>query len=452
MSEISFDNLCDILKLLPAKSLLRFRCLSKAHCSLIDTPDFINLHLSQSIITNTNRSSIIIHSNKIYTIDLDSPARQLVECDYPFINLCLIVGSCNGLIALYHPQEGMFMWNPSTKMHQKRVFDIFVSHRHKNSFFVLPTTSPLSEIAGPFLTVHSIVLSNEAQKKNFCVYETQKCQKPHQKLPYVWRPSYKNRRSDDYDLLDGFGCDPVSDDYKWIRVRTMHKENHVYRDDGILVKRRTQSSVTVYSVKHNSSRMIADFPNYKPRNNRDCGTLVGSCLHWIVSEPDISSNNLIFSFNLEDERFGMLPVPDKLMSRHYPPMELGEVRGWLSISMDEYHGKSVDIWVMKEYGKRDSWIRILSVHKANLNDLNYLQCATPIGCSKNGNKLLLHVSRDGLWECDLQEEENQTSQQTPNVPDKRVRRVRGSYFYSQYSCVRSLVPLQNINIYKLKRM
>ncbi|XP_050231506.1 F-box protein CPR1-like [Mercurialis annua] len=404
MSDLPLDIISDILKLLPVKSLLRFRCLSKSYCSLIDSRDFIILHLSQSNNTNANRNFFIVQPNKydcmnneIYTVNLDYSNPHLAECDHNKINTinldylvgcdhpfsiipediwecpktCLIFGSCNGLVALYHPQRGMFLWNLSTKRHRK--------------------------------------------------------------LPDFWGRSQEILSS--CYILDGFGYDPVSDDYKLVRIRAIDR------------KRRKGSIALVYSVKHNSSRRIEDF-NYNVSRYRNCGTLVGSCLHWIVSQPRNSSDQLIVGFNLEDEKYREIPIPD-FDDKLYKCKELGELGGRLSMSVDENY-KSVGIWVMKEYGVRDSWIQIFSVCKANL------KCVKPIGYSKTGHKLLLHVGGPKLYllECDLQGEESQTSQQNHisgfnqarKVSDKRVRRINileaGKFSrFDSTICVSSLVPV-----------
>ncbi|XP_050229906.1 F-box protein CPR1-like [Mercurialis annua] len=287
MSEIPCDIMRDILKQLPVKSLLRFRCLSKAYCSLIDTRDFINLQLS----TNTNSSLIIVHQKvdhdvKRYTIDLDSSE---VECDNPLSKSsyiiranywdhlktsCFIFGSCNGLILLRNPQQGMLLWNPSTKKQRK--------------------------------------------------------------LPDFWGPGDETRSCNFF--LRGFGYDPASDDYKAVMILRTINGGH---------------ETMVYSVKHNSARRVEDCP-YEPDYHIDSGTLIGSCLHWIVPEP-----KLIVAFNLEYERYGVVPIPDGCKNVPQCHMKLGEVEGCLCVSVD---GGYVGIWVMKE-----SWTRILSVNERNSN-------------------------------------------------------------------------------------
>ncbi|XP_050231507.1 F-box protein CPR1-like [Mercurialis annua] len=398
MSAIPFDNASDILKHLPVKSLLRFRCLSKAYCSLIDSRDFTNLHLSQSKSTNTNRFLFIAQTdlqqvnNKTYIMNLDSPDYQHVEFDHPFsvssesslgdktdsyhldhLKNVVIFGSCNGLIALYHPVQGMLLWNPSTKKQQK--------------------------------------------------------------LPNFWGPDHKIHSSD--HLLDGFGYDPVSDDYKLIRIRTANDE------------REKRSRAMVYSVKHNCSRRMEDFP-YDVHQSRNWGTLVGSCLHWIVYEPDdyvYDHDKLIVAFNLEDERFGRVPIPDVLKSEDHCLIELGEVGGCLSMCTDVNDDMSVEIWVMKEYGIRESWIKIFSEFRGKVGMSFYWlpSHVKPIGYSKKGDRLLFDVHSCLLVGYDLrEEEENQTSECQPR---KRIHRIGNlgddgeiKWNYA-LKCVTSLVPL-----------
>ncbi|XP_050230690.1 F-box protein CPR1-like [Mercurialis annua] len=404
MSEIPFDIMCHILKLLPVKSLLRFRCLSKTYCSLIDSRNFINLHLFQSNYTNTNQSLITFRTSfqevdKTYMMDLDTPGHHLVECDYPFSKSSLIpddfwdhlknsviFGSCNGLIALYHPQEGMLLWNPSTKKHQN--------------------------------------------------------------VPTFWGSSDKIRSSD--YLLDGFGYDSVSGDYKVIRIRTRDSE------------RRKRSRVMIYSVKHNCSRRIEEFPYNFSRSvsNRTCGILIGSCLHWVVSDPDDSDDRLIVGFNLEDERYRVVPIPDSLKNCGNRHMELGEVEGCLSMSTDDDDGGLfIEIWVMKEYGMKESWSRIFSVHKPKLDLQDYLPSRVkPIGYSKTCNRVFMDVHGCRFWAYDLQEEgTSPVDHQSENLryswnrlpfgPDNHLRRIEilgaGDFYGWDYSFiyVKSLVPV-----------
>ncbi|XP_050234670.1 F-box protein CPR1-like [Mercurialis annua] len=391
MSELSFDILCDVLKLLPVKSLLRFRCLSKELCSLIDSPDFINLHLSQSNHTNTNRSLVAFQPHiwpnmSTYMIDLDFLDYQRMECDlfsensiityyYDHSKNLAIFGSCNGLIALYHPNQGMLLWNPSTKK-QRKLPDFWVGH----------------EVCDP-----------------------------------------------DY-ILDGFGYDCISDDYKVVRIRIGHK----------------RSRVMVYSVKRNSCRVIEEFPyNFiHSGSKRRCGTLVGSCLHWIVSKSGYSADPRIVAFNLEDERYQTVPIPDlkTASGANYMLQQIGVVGGCLSMSMHaDENGFLEEIWVMKEYGIRESCARIFSVFRPDSGFENYMRpFVKSIEYSKFGDKVSLNVHGYRFWVYELQDEE-QTSHsqvnQPPYVPEKRLERLKIETLElttscdNSFICVRSLVPV-----------
>ncbi|CAH2071488.1 unnamed protein product [Thlaspi arvense] len=51
MTTVPMDIVNDLFLRLPAKSLVRFRALSKLCCHLIDSPDFISSHLDRVLQT-----------------------------------------------------------------------------------------------------------------------------------------------------------------------------------------------------------------------------------------------------------------------------------------------------------------------------------------------------------------------------------------------------------------
>ncbi|XP_059639156.1 F-box protein CPR1-like [Cornus florida] len=131
MSEIPLQVVADILSRLPVKPLLRFRCVSKSWCALIDDPHFIKSHLNQSIKTNSNRR-LIFSDFDLFSIDLDSPSddddeeEEVEELD----------------LHLYHPLKNEEKtkakrhcpWNPSTRKHHKLpVTPIEFSRKHWSS-------------------------------------------------------------------------------------------------------------------------------------------------------------------------------------------------------------------------------------------------------------------------------------------------------------------------------
>ena len=115
----------EILWRLPVKSLLRFRCVSKAWYTLISNPQFSKAHLR--------------HQHKLYeighlcprSIDGPSPKGKLgVDLEshlgLPSKSLLAIVDSCHGLFCIVNcfyrfppPQASpeLILWNPSTRQH-----------------------------------------------------------------------------------------------------------------------------------------------------------------------------------------------------------------------------------------------------------------------------------------------------------------------------------------------
>ncbi|XP_050238923.1 F-box protein CPR1-like [Mercurialis annua] len=341
MSEsLSVDILPSIFSLLPVKSLLRFRSLSKFCRSLIDSPEFINSHRPQ---TNLHRKLVLADwrlDGCTHTIDIDpdpsllseylddsliisplkikSRRKPFVETPDSFIpvNPDGVFGSCNGVVAIYNKQ-GITLWNPST-----------------NKFKSFP----------------------------------------------LWVVDI---------LFDGFGYDPVSDDYKVIMVTKLYSEDFL--------------RVMIYSVKNNSLRRIQDLHSPEPNSCRDnyeySGVLVGSFLHWIAHPRDEGSSfyNFILAFDLSGETFHEVPLPLPLPKdtrdgdRKVLNM-VSELGGCLSMSYC-FQGY-VDIWIMKEYGVEDSWTKLLTVQCGHQDKyINFSSGLKPLCYSKEGDKVLFDYAK-----------------------------------------------------------
>ncbi|XVF62527.1 hypothetical protein PTKIN_Ptkin09bG0015500 [Pterospermum kingtungense] len=99
----------------------------------------------------------------------------------------------------------------------------------------------------------------------------------------------------------GFGYEPISDDYKLVRM-VLFKERG--GDDHML-----ETEVRVYSLRTNSWRRIKDFPfrlKYIGRN----GVLANHALHWVV-HSDIAKT-FVVAFDLGTEEYRVVPLPDGL--------------------------------------------------------------------------------------------------------------------------------------------
>ncbi|KAK8671298.1 hypothetical protein V6N13_037896 [Hibiscus sabdariffa] len=133
MAAFPTDVITDILRALPVKALTRFKCVSKSWDSLIKDPHFVKLHLHHSFGSNNSVKLVLDgrtnfvddededddEDDKAYSVDFDSLG-NLEQLPRPFPTagtgfMSRIFGSCNGLLAVYHKEAGIALWNPSTR-------------------------------------------------------------------------------------------------------------------------------------------------------------------------------------------------------------------------------------------------------------------------------------------------------------------------------------------------
>ncbi|KAK9035121.1 hypothetical protein V6N11_077170 [Hibiscus sabdariffa] len=152
----------------------------------------------------------------------------------------------------------------------------------------------------------------------------------------------------------GFGLDATTDKYKVVEV--------LYK--GITRRDFTSSSPSVESVVHILSvgsptwRNLGSFPFHFMWQKSQ--VLVNGKLHWMSYPDKNNAANLIMSFDLADEQFQEVPMPDCISSDR-ELHELVVLQGCLSaVSFDE-DNKELEIWVMKEYGERECWVKEFSI-------------------------------------------------------------------------------------------
>ncbi|PWA44753.1 F-box domain-containing protein [Artemisia annua] len=130
MPDVPQDVLAEILSRLPVKSLLRFRTVSKHLCAVIDSPQFVNQHLNQSLKMNKIllhlKDSTLGSSNSkcsFYSFSTD-PNPDYEKPGLPVNQsgpVYRIMGSFNGIICLTRGQStrrDILFWNPSTKRYR----------------------------------------------------------------------------------------------------------------------------------------------------------------------------------------------------------------------------------------------------------------------------------------------------------------------------------------------
>ncbi|XP_058214314.1 F-box/kelch-repeat protein At3g23880-like [Rhododendron vialii] len=110
--------------------------------------------------------------------------------------------------------------------------------------------------------------------------------------------------------------------------------------------------VMVYTLRSDSWRRIGDFP---PRCfPQGVGTFVNGALHWIVGNE---SNDNIVSLDLAKETYGEVLEPE--YGYGYLHEMLDVLNGCLC--MVRYCNACADVWIMKEYGIRESWTKLVVI-------------------------------------------------------------------------------------------
>ncbi|XP_059628462.1 F-box/kelch-repeat protein At3g06240-like [Cornus florida] len=152
-----------------------------------------------------------------------------------------------------------------------------------------------------------------------------------------------------YHVSYGFGYNASTDDYNIVAISC----TYAY----IIV------SVCVYTQKTNSWRIIRDSPLSMVSDAP--GTLFNGVLHWFAYE----NMSTVIAFHLWEEKFQNFPLP--CFEAPSIPRFIGVLRGCLCITVGEPDTNSTEFWVMKEYGKRESWTKVATCPHYLTKPLNF---------------------------------------------------------------------------------
>ncbi|XP_059275484.1 F-box protein CPR1-like [Lycium ferocissimum] len=375
MSNIPPELISDIFSLLPVKSLLRFRCLSKSFKALIDSPKFIQSHLKHQSLKPNSDMKLILKSHNLFSLDFTSicnkdSTQQPKELQHPLKHLngpTHVLGSCRGLLLISNNLNDNGVWNLYTKMFRKLpVCDINPSRR-----------TPCGQ--GPGLA----------------------------------------------QICGGFGYDDSTDDYKAVKIDQWYHPD----DEPSLV-----SATMVYSLKLGVWKNVQDCPYWLIKE--DNGTFVGGALNWIATEEPLvrGSPVILVGLNLVSERFEEVLFPENLGKPLKSNLaELGEciclVLGYVTNARN-YVLDHVDVWVMKEYGVKESWVKLFSVEQ--LEGRQHFSYLRPIAysVSTGSDEVLLEMdNKKFLWY---------------NLEKKAIKHARisgGFDYFESFVSLGSLVPL-----------
>ncbi|KAK3018504.1 hypothetical protein RJ639_003589 [Escallonia herrerae] len=338
MSKLPPELITDILSRLPVKSLLRFRRVSKPWRSQIDSPGFVKLHLYRSIQSGSN--------------------------------LCLAVGDLLKTGRLLH----------SVSLHSLDALHIPIELKILNNakVTVLGSCDGLCLLqGGP--NDDDAVLFNPSTRKYRCLPAT---------------PIEYPKKCANYFLSFGFGYDLVNDDYKVLKTTEFRNK----RDGWI------STGAKVFSLKSNSWKTVQNFGGgcHPPYPNRQVwGVHVKGFLHSVMklSTKPHGSPIAVLGFDLCDEKCSFVALPDFASTeKNLFERNVVEFGGCLCV-LDVYGDFRTDVWVMKDYGVRESWSKVASVAPPAVEPY---ACVTPLVYSKCGREIMLNYDDKKLIWYDLE--------------------------------------------------
>ncbi|CAI9118801.1 OLC1v1020414C1 [Oldenlandia corymbosa var. corymbosa] len=347
------DLIVDILVRLPAKSVGRFRCVSKPWRSLLSSFRFIRAHtdfhllydLDEKIVLSASRNSVhspdSLHILTFFTNESERSSSIdgiSKEVSFPLLHpndqFVVVKGSCHGLVLLMNPDS------------------------------------------------YSICLANPVTLEVV-------------KIPDFCSPL-------DFDGISyGLGYDNTTDDYKVMALSYYRKR--VTSDDSI-----AETFVNVYSTKSRAWRKLAISPFDHAELHGKHGVFVNGFIHWLACEyktkmaPFRNQRSVIAAFDLAREEFQKLPPPKSVEEHMFVVYKLTVLRGCLAMVTGLCDGV-FEFWVMIDYGVQESWTKFSIIYPEDVPMLRSLKVvyvlsdSTEVVLTIESEKFAAYNLSNGVW-------------------------------------------------------
>lgn len=166
-------------------------------------------------------------------------------------------------------------------------------------------------------------------------------------------------------VVSGFGFHPITKQYKVIKVVYYATNPRYSRPSGRVNTRCfNRSDVQVLSLDSSKWRSIGEAPYWLDFGST--GVLVNERLHWLRRNSGYYLDGSITSFDLAEEQFQDIPKP-----------YFGEISSLMVVqgclSGLTFHTGCLNIWVMKEYDRKESWVKQFTIQSSLLPRFNYPQ-------------------------------------------------------------------------------
>ncbi|XP_019425038.1 PREDICTED: F-box/kelch-repeat protein At3g23880-like [Lupinus angustifolius] len=322
MVHLPENLIVSILTLLPVKSLLRFKSVSKSWFSLISDPHFATWHFENDAALAHRFLYLpppFSYDSQARCVELDSSLNT--HSDHAVKNTSFlrptysnIKGSCRGFLLFLHHDSYFYLWNPSTSVYTKLSF-------------LIDSTNV-----------------------------------------YAFKPN----------SFYGFGYDASRDEYLVVVLTSCDPEDDLttyhYVED-------FETHCGFFSLKTNEWNNIED-THLPPYINvfGGVGMVLNDSIHWLALRSDVPKN-IVLAFNLMKRSFFEVPLPAEDCNIIPGCCDLCVLGGFLSLCVSGYN--VIDIWVMKEYKVVSSWSKSIVVYVDELPiKCHYFY---PIWSTKNGD-------------------------------------------------------------------
>ncbi|KAK1568891.1 hypothetical protein Q3G72_030138 [Acer saccharum] len=406
----SFSNevVVDILSKLPVKSLICFKSVCKPWRAMFGDPKFIEMHLSNGI--SNKRESYLL---RILPFNDEDGSSLSTDSDD---------GSDFGMLPL--PDQTSVNTSPGYDFdfNEDEVEEIY-SLRDKKSF------DEIGKLEVPIQSKSLYYLMVESMNGVVCLIETDDDEGWYPTVNmFLWNPAtrefktlpkpYINRFTGPVRVAAvGFAFHPKINDYKVVTI--VHSvEINSLKVEVFSLKEDCWRNVGAEIMQVGAPRMTLSFQDYLS------SAFVNGALHWTMCKKDgyFFSENYILSFDVCTDKFNKMKLPFpyvgyELLVYQAPKTFEGP------LALIAYNSiENCDIWLMKEYGVVESWVRQYSIR-------GWVWSVMPFGFFDDGN-LIIELSIDRhLFSYDL------------DVECMRYLEVFGHIRIVKY--IESLVPLKS---------
>ncbi|KAK9741610.1 hypothetical protein RND81_03G117200 [Saponaria officinalis] len=304
MKTIPQELLVNILSRLPAKSIARCRCVWKPWRCLLSEAHFIKAHL--------DRTKEFIYNGLLMLISSESNTMYRASISYNSLSeISALATELSFAVSLGFRNEGIPSCNRL----------MLIEDGTDKRLLVNPTTKEVRA-----LPVSPYALDPRA---SFTMYG----------LEY------------DHVSMYGLGYDHVSDDYKVVTLSYYYTDKHELD---------SEMFVNVYSVRSGTWKKGESSPYDHAVGHVISGVFFGGRIHWLARRTSDHSS-VIVGFDLTEEKFHEVPAPSSIDGHNFVYNRLVVLGGCLSI-FPSWTLKETDVWMLKEYGVKQSWTKFSIPH------------------------------------------------------------------------------------------